>query len=101
MFVLVCMMPVIKMLFCTVNSAPVLVAAALVTLARRTRALHASCQHKHTASDSSFGLCAAGRMSTQLLLLFLPSNTIRSLLVKRLNFAELSALEQVVLLLYN
>lgn len=100
MFVLICMMPVIKMLFCTVNSAPVLVAAALVTLARRTRALHASCQHKHTASDSSFGLCAAGRMSTQLLL-FLPSNTIRSLLVKRLNFAELSALEQVVLLLYN
>lgn len=40
-------------------------------------------------------------MSTQPLLLFLPSNNIQSVLVKRLNFAELSALEQVVLLLYN
>ena len=44
---------------------------------------------------------SAGRMSTRLLLLFLSSNNIRSVLVKRLNFAELSALEQVGLLLYN
>lgn len=42
-----------------------------------------------------------GRMSTQLDLLFLSSNNLRNVLVKRLNFAELSALEQVVLLLYN
>lgn len=44
---------------------------------------------------------SAGRMSTQLLLLFLSSNNIRNVLEKRLNFAELSALEQVGLLLYN
>lgn len=41
------------------------------------------------------------RMSAQLLLLFLSSNNIRNVLVKRQNFAELSALEQAGLLLYN
>lgn len=44
---------------------------------------------------------SAGRMSIELLLLFPSSNNIRIVVVKRLNFAELSALEQVGLLLYN